>query len=468
MLTTQEKTDFSARLKCALRESNRPVHGAVELARLFNQQYCPGISVQTAHKWLSGCACLSNSCVMTRHISRKTFDEVMAPVYAPSSIIPHKARASRIWDIEGREYIDLGGGIAVTALGHSHPELLRALHTQADQVWHLSNYFTNGPVLRLAQKLVDATFAERVFFASSGTEANEAALKLARRVAHNRFGADKYEIISFNQSFHGRTLLTVSVGGQPKYAQGFGPPPGGITHIPYNDIEAAQRTISKRACAVIVEPVQGEGGVIPARREFLHALRAACTQHNALLIFDEVQTGVGRCGALYAYMEYGVTPDILTSAKALGNGFPVSAMLTTAEIAQHFPVGAHGSTYGGNPLGAAVAEKVIDLVNDTTLFADVKRKHARLAEGLRQMGAPYRLFKEVRGMGLLVGAQMAEAFKNRAQELIALGIQHGVFALTAGPDTVRFAPSLLISDADMDEGLARLEAAAATFTHTNA
>src|SRR5260363_174764 len=194
MLTTQEKTDFSARLKCALRESNRPVHGAVELARLFNQQYCPGISVQTAHKWLSGraipdtykmrmlakCwACLSNSCVMTRHISRKTFDEVMAPVYAPSSIIPHKARASRIWDIEGREYIDLGGGIAVTALGHSHPELLRALHTQADQVWHLSNYFTNGPVLRLAQKLVDATFAERVFFASSGTEANEAALKLA-------------------------------------------------------------------------------------------------------------------------------------------------------------------------------------------------------------------------------------------------------------------------------------------------
>jgi succinylornithine aminotransferase len=398
-------------------------------------------------------------------LSRKTFDKVMVPVYAPSAIVPHKALASRIWDIEGREYIDLGGGIAVTALGHSHPELLRTLHAQADQVWHLSNGFTNEPALRLAQQFIDATFAERVFFANSGAEANEAALKLARRAAYDRFGADKYEIVSFNQSFHGRTLLTVSVGGQPKYTQDFGPLPAGITHIPYNDIEAARNAISARTCAVMVEPVQGEGGVIPARREFLHALRAACTQHNALLIFDEVQTGIGRCGALYAYMEYGVTPDILTSAKALGNGFPISAMLTTADIAQHFPVGAHGSTYGGNPLGAAVAGKVIDLINNPAVFAEVKRKHARFTEKLTRIGERYGLFKEVRGMGLLIGAQMADAFENRAEELIALGIQKGVFALMAGPNVTRFAPSLLIPEADMDEGLARLDAAAAALVN---
>ncbi len=400
------------------------------------------------------------------HLSRTTFDEVMAPVYAPSSIVPHKALASRIWDTQGRAYIDLGGGIAVTALGHSHPELLRALHAQADKVWHVSNGFTNEPVLRLAHKLVDATFADKVFFANSGAEANEAALKLARRAAYDRFGADKYEIISFNQSFHGRTLFTVSVGGQPKYTQGFGPLPGGIRHIPYNDIEAARRAISARTCAVMVEPVQGEGGVIPAQREFLHALRAACHQHHALLIFDEVQTGVGRCGALYAYMEYGVTPDILTSAKALGNGFPIGAMLTTADIAQHFPVGAHGSTYGGNPLGAAVAGKVVDLVNTPALFADVKRKHTRFVEGLQQIGARYSLFKEVRGMGLLIGAQMAQAFKGRAQELITLGEQNGVLALVAGPDVVRLAPSLLIPDTDIGEGLARLDAAAAALART--
>jgi len=390
----------------------------------------------------------------------------MVPVYAPAAFIPAKALGSHVWDTEGREYIDLSGGIAVTALGHSHPELLRVLHQQGDALWHVSNGFTNEPVLRLASKLVAATFAEKVFFANSGAEANEAALKLARRVAYDRAGADKYEIVSFEQSFHGRTLFTVSVGGQPKYSEGFGPLPAGIKHVPYNDIEAARAVISERTCAVIVEPVQGEGGVIPARLEFLQALRELCDQHGALLIFDEVQTGVGRSGALYAYMEYGVTPDILTTAKALGNGFPIGAMLTTDAIARHFPVGAHGTTYGGNPLGAAIADKVLDIINQPGVLDGVKRKHARIVEGLSRINAKFAVFGEVRGMGLLIGAEMSDGFTGRAKELVTLGAKHGVMMLIAGPNVLRFAPSLLIPDADIDAGLVRLEAAVAELVAT--
>jgi succinylornithine aminotransferase len=406
----------------------------------------------------------------TQHlaVSRNTFDELMVPVYAPSSFIPAKARGSRVWDTEDREYIDLSGGIAVTALGHSHPELLRVLHEQGDALWHVSNGFTNEPVLRLAAKLVAATFADKVFFANSGAEANEAALKLARRVGFDRHGVDKHEIVSFEQSFHGRTLFTVSVGGQPKYSEGFGPLPAGITHVPYNDIEAARAVISERTCAVIVEPIQGEGGVIPARLEFLQALRELCDKHDALLIFDEVQTGVGRSGALYAYMEYGVTPDILTTAKALGNGFPIGAMLTRDAIASHFPVGAHGSTYGGNPLGAAIAEKVLETINVPSVLEGVKRKHVRIVAGLAHIKEKFAVFGEVRGLGLLIGVEMSEAFKGRAKELVTLGAKHGVMMLIAGPNVLRFAPSLLIPDADIDAGLLRLEAAVAELVATPA
>ncbi|WP_035053519.1 aspartate aminotransferase family protein [Andreprevotia chitinilytica] len=399
-------------------------------------------------------------------VSRATFDEVMVPLFAPSPMIPAKALGSHIWDTNGKQYIDLSGGIAVTALGHSHPELLKVFHAQGDAIWHVSNGFTNEPALRLATKLVDATFADKVFFANSGAEANEAALKLARRVAFDRAGKDKDEIISCLQSFHGRTLFTVSVGGQPKYAEGFGPLPGGISHIPYNDIDAARAAISDRTCAVIVEPIQGEGGVIPARREYLQVLRELCDQHGALLIFDEVQTGVGRSGSLYAYMEYGVTPDILTTAKALGNGFPVGAMLTTAEIAKHFSVGTHGTTYGGNPLAAAIAEKVIDIVSDPVVLAGVRQKHDRFVAGLKRINDKYGVFKDIRGVGLLLGAEVSDAFKGKAKEFTTLGIKHGVLTLIAGPSVVRFAPSLLIPDADIDEGLARFEKAVAEMVAT--
>src|SRR6201996_6087536 len=291
-------------------------------------------------------------------VTRQTFDEVMVPVFSPAAFVPDRGLGSRVWDTQGRDYIDFAGGIAVTALGHAHPELLKVLHEQGGKLWHIGNGYTNEPVLRLAKRLEDLTFADRAFFANSGAEANEAALKLARRVAFDRHGADKFEIISFTQSFHGRTFFTVSVGGQPKYSEGFGPVPAGIVHLPYNDIDAAKKAIGAKTCAVIVEPIQGEGGVIPADPAFLKTLREACDQHGALLIFDEVQTGVGRTGFFYAYQDTDVTP----------------AMLTTNELAAHFKVGVHGTTYGGNPLASAIALKVVELISDPTLLAGVRSR----------------------------------------------------------------------------------------------
>jgi acetylornithine/N-succinyldiaminopimelate aminotransferase len=389
-------------------------------------------------------------------VNRQTFDEVMVPVFSPASFVPVRGQGSRVWDTQGRDYVDFTGGIAVTGLGNAHPELVRVLREQGETLWHVSNAYTNEPVLRLAKRLEALTFADRAFFANSGAEANEAALKLARRVAIERHGPDKIEIVSFKQSFHGRTLFTVSVGGQPKYAEGFGPVPAGIVHLPYNDIEAARAAIGPKTCAVIVEPIQGEGGVIPGDPAFLRALREACDAHGALLIFDEVQTGVGRTGFFYAYMDTGVTPDILTTAKALGNGFPIGAMLTTSDIAAHFKVGVHGTTYGGNPLGAAIADKVVELVSDPALLEGVKQRGANITAKLAELNQRFNLFTQVRGKGLLIGAQLTPAYEGRAKEFVNAAAAHGVMLLIAGPNVLRFAPSLVISEADLNEGFARL------------
>ena len=389
-------------------------------------------------------------------VTRQTFDEVMVPLFAPAAFVPDRGLGSRVWDTQGRDYIDFAGGIAVTALGHAHPELLKVLSEQGSKLWHIGNGYTNEPVLRLAKRLEALTFADRVFFANSGAEANEAALKLARRVAFDRHGIEKDEIISFTQSFHGRTFFTVSVGGQPKYSEGFGPVPQGIRHLPYNDIEAARKAIGAKTCAVIVEPIQGEGGVIPADPAFLKTLREACDQHDALLIFDEVQTGVGRSGTFYAYEDTGVTPDILTTAKSLGNGFPIGAMLTTNELAAHFKVGVHGTTYGGNPLGAAIADKVVELISDPKLLEGVRSRSETLKGHLAKLDERFGIFKEVRGKGLLIGAELNDAFKGRAKDFVTAAGQHGVIMLMAGPDVLRFAPSLIVPLDDMSEGFARL------------
>ena len=392
-------------------------------------------------------------------VGRSDFDRVMVPNYAPVNMVPVRGAGSRLWDQEGREYVDLAGGIAVNALGHAHPALVEALTEQAGKLWHVSNIMTNEPALRLADKLVQATFAERVFFANSGAEANEAAFKLARRWGHNTGGAAKHQIIACTNSFHGRSLFTVSVGGQPKYSEGFGPAMGGISHVPYQDLAALEAAMSDATCAVVLEPVQGEGGVIPASSDYLQAVRALCDKHQALLVFDEVQSGMGRTGRLFAYMHSGVVPDILTSAKSLGGGFPISAMLTTTAIAEHFAVGTHGSTYGGNPLACAVAERVLDIVNTPAVLDGVAQRHQRLRAELEAMGAEFGVFSGVRGSGLLLGAVMSDAWRGKAKDVQMLAQEEGVLVLQAGPDVVRLAPSLIIDEADMAEGLARLRAA---------
>ncbi len=340
---------------------------------------------------------------MSQPITRENFDEWMIPVYAPAPFIPVRGEGSRLWDQQGKEYIDFAGGIAVNALGHAHPELREALNEQASKFWHTGNGYTNEPVLRLAKKLIDATFADRVFFCNSGAEANEAALKLARKFAHDRYGSHKSGIVAFKNAFHGRTLFTVSAGGQPAYSQDFAPLPADIRHAAYNDINSASALIDDSTCAVIVEPIQGEGGVVPASNAFLQGLRELCNRHNALLIFDEVQTGVGRTGELYAYMHYGVTPDLLTTAKALGGGFPVGALLATEECARVMTVGTHGTTYGGNPLASAVAGKVLELINTPEMLNGVKQRHDWFVERLNTINHRYGLFSEVRGLGLLIG-----------------------------------------------------------------
>ena len=401
---------------------------------------------------------------MSAPVTRQTFDEVMVPNYAPAAFVPVKGEGSRLWDQQGKEYIDFASGIAVTSLGHLHPELTKVLHEQVDRLWHLSNTFTNEPALKLARRLTETTFAEKVFFCNSGAEANEAALKLARRYAFDHFGGDKTGIVSCKQAFHGRTLFTVSVGGQPKYTEGFAPLPGDLNHIEFNNLEAAEAAINAGTCAVIVEPVQGEGGVLPATKAYLQKLRELCDKHNALLVFDEVQSGMGRTGALFAYQHYGVTPDILSSAKSLGGGFPIGAMLTTSELAKHLAVGTHGTTYGGNPLACAVAEAVIDTINTPEVLAGVNAKHLRFKAKLEQIGQQYGVFSQVRGLGLLIGAVLSDAWKGKAKAILDAAALEGLMVLQAGPDVVRVAPSLVVEDADIDEGLARLERAVAKLT----
>ncbi|MDK9779165.1 MULTISPECIES: aspartate aminotransferase family protein [unclassified Vibrio] len=395
-------------------------------------------------------------------VERGLFDEVMVPCYNPMEMIPVKGEGSRIWDQNGNEYIDFAGGIAVSCLGHCHPVMVNALTEQGSKLWHLSNVMTNEPALRLAKKLTEVSFAERVFFANSGAEANEAALKLARRYAADVHGTEKSEIIAFKQGFHGRTFFTVTVGGQAAYSDGFGPKPGDVTHLPYNDIEALQAHMSERTCAVMMEPLQGEGGIIPPTPEFAQAVRELCDKHNALLIFDEVQTGNGRTGHFYAYQGLGITPDILSTAKSLGGGFPIGAMLTTAKLAEHMKVGTHGSTYGGNPLACAVAEAVVEEVTKPEVLAGVLEREAMFREGLEKINAKYNIFSEVRGKGLLLGAALNEEWQGRARDVLVAAGKQGLMVLVAGANVVRFTPSLVITQQEIEEGLAKLDKAIAT------
>ena len=394
--------------------------------------------------------------------TRDDFNRLMVPCYAPAPFVPVRGEGSRVWDQEGRMYIDFASGVAVTSLGHCHPAIVKALDAQARTLWHMSNWFTNEPALRLARRFTEATFAERVFFCNSGAEANEAALKLARRYAHDRSGPQRIRVVSALNAFHGRTLFTVTAGGQPKYSSGFGPNPAGITHVRYNDIAALEAEFAAHGseiCAVLLEPMQGEGGMTPGTPEYLQAARRLCTAHGALLILDEIQSGMGRTGALFSYMQKGIVPDILTSAKGLGGGFPIGAMLTTADIATVFGPGVHGSTYGGNPLACAVAGAVFDIINTTEVLDGVKARHALFIEGLRAINGRRQVFRDLRGEGVWIGCELTEAWRGKAVDVMTAAGEAGLLVLVAGPDVLRIAPSLVISLDEILEGLARFETA---------
>ncbi|QYN47416.1 aspartate aminotransferase family protein [Gilliamella sp. ESL0405] len=396
---------------------------------------------------------------MQSNVTRELFDKVILPVYAPAQFIPVKGSGSRVWDQNGEEYIDFAGGIAVNALGHCHPRLIKALQQQSEKLWHVSNVFTNEPALSLAKKLIDNTFADRVFFANSGAEANEAAFKLARYYATQKYSPYKTKIIAFNQSFHGRTFFTVSVGGQAKYSDGFGPKPADIIHVPFNDLDAVKAVMDDHTCAVVLEPVQGEGGLNSATTEFLTSVRALCDEYKALLVFDEVQCGMGRTGSLYTYQQYGVIPDILTSAKALGGGFPISAMLTTEDIASVMHPGVHGTTYGGNPLACAVGCEAFDIINSPEVLAGVEKRRAIFIEHLENINQQFNVFREYRGKGLLLGAYLQPEYHSKARDFLNAAAECKVMILNAGPDVLRFTPSLIISENEIQAGMERLSKA---------
>lgn len=387
----------------------------------------------------------------------------ITPNFVFADIIPEKAQGSRVWDENGNEYIDLAGGIAVNAVGHCHPELVVALKEQSEKLWHISNLYTTRPSQELAEKLVQNSFADKVFFANSGAEANEAALKLARKYAHDNFGEEKHEIVSCINSFHGRTLFTVSVAGQPKYSKDFAPLPTGIIHTPFNDIDALKKVINEKTCAFIVEPIQGESGVLPADTAFLQAARDLCNQFQAALIFDEVQVGMGRTGKLFAYQNYGIAPDILSSAKALGCGFPIGAMLCTEKYAQAFTPGSHGTTFGGNPLACAVGSKAFDLINSPATYANIEKQNQLLRSELADLCGQGKVFAQIRGMGLLLGCVLNEQYQGKAGDFVKCALQEKLMILQAGANVVRLAPSLLLNDEDRVEGIKRLKQTAAKF-----
>ena len=383
------------------------------------------------------------------------------PNYAPKPVVFDHGEGSRLRDVDGREYIDLGTGISVNSFGHRHPELIEAVTAQAGRLLHASNLYYVESTVRLAEELVDATFAERVFFCNSGAEANEAAIKIVRRHASEAGrGPDEREIVTFDGSFHGRTLATVTATAQPKYQEGFEPLPGGFVYCPFNDPEALEAAVGDRTCAVMLEPVQGEGGVTPARQGFLRHVRDLCRRREALLVLDEIQSGMGRTGKFFAYeWEPGIEPDVVTMAKALAGGLPMGAVLVGARAAGALTVGTHGSTFGGNPVAAAAARVAVRLAGSEALLANVVRQGDAFRLFLNRINADLGLFREVRGRGLMIGAELAEAHEGKAGALVDACAEEGVIVLVAGPSVLRLLPPLNIGDEDVGEAVSRMERA---------
>jgi acetylornithine aminotransferase/acetylornithine/N-succinyldiaminopimelate aminotransferase len=374
-------------------------------------------------------------------------DRVFVGTYAryPAAMI--RGEGCRLWDADGHEYLDFLSGIAVCALGHCHPAVTAAICRQAGELVHVSNLYYTEPQTQLAELLVDNSFADKVFLANSGAEANEAAIKLARIYA----GEGRYQIISLAGSFHGRTLATVAATGQTKFHKGFEPLPDGFVHAPFGDLAALEELIGDRTCAILCEPLQGEGGVRPLEIAYLQGIRELCNRHGLLLIFDEVQTGIGRTGTLFAYQQLGLQPDIMTVAKALGNGLPIGAMLTTDSIAAAFVPGTHASTFGGNPVAAAAAVASLQTILGDGFLPAVQRRGQYFQQQLQILTERYPdLVDGVRGMGLILGLVLTEKGVAFGSEIVSKMFARGFLCNFAGNAALRFVPPLIVSEDEID------------------
>ncbi|MCJ8334309.1 MAG: aspartate aminotransferase family protein [Epibacterium sp.] len=379
------------------------------------------------------------------------------PTYNRAPLNFVKGEGSWLIEADGRRFLDLGAGIAVNALGHAHPKLVEALTSQANAVWHVSNLYQIPQQQALADKLVDNSFADTVFFTNSGTESCELAVKMARKYHYEKGAPEKVEIITFEGSFHGRSSAGIAAAGSEKMTKGFGPLLPGFKHLPWDDHEAVAAAIDEKTAAILIEPVQGEGGIRPLPDQCLKGLRDLCDEHGILLILDEVQCGVGRTGRLFAHEWAGVTPDIMMVAKGIGGGFPLGAVLATEEAASGMTAGTHGSTYGGNPLGCAVGCAVIDEVADDAFLADVSRKAGLLRQKLEGLVDSHPdVFEEVRGTGLMLGLKC----KAVNMDVVNAGYAAQVITVPAADNVIRLLPALNLTDDDIDAALTRLDAAA--------
>jgi acetylornithine/N-succinyldiaminopimelate aminotransferase len=383
-----------------------------------------------------------------------------APLYDTYSRAPLRfERGEGVWLITetGERYLDFGAGVAVTSVGHSHPHVVGALKDQAEKVWHLSNIYEIPGQERFAKRLTDATFADKVFFTNSGAEALECAIKTARRYQYSKGHPERFHIITFEGAFHGRTLATIAAGGQEKYLEGFGPKTPGFDQVPFGDIEAVRAAITDATAGILIEPVQGEGGIRPATTEFMKALRQLCDEHGLLLILDEVQSGVGRTGKLFAHEWSGVTPDIMAVAKGIGGGFPLGACLATAEAASGMKAGTHGSTYGGNPLAMAVGNAVLDVLLEEGFLRHVNDVALVFRQGLASLKDRFPdVIEDIRGEGLMLGVKAAVPSTELLQAIRAANL----LAIPAGDNVIRLLPPLVVTADEAREGLARLERAA--------
>jgi predicted acetylornithine/succinylornithine family transaminase len=390
---------------------------------------------------------------MTNEDLIKVSQKVLAQTYGRLPVVLVRGQGCKVWDLEGKEYLDFVAGIGVCNLGHCHPKVVQAICEQAGKLLHVSNLYHIEPQVQLAQLLVQHSFADRVFFCNSGTEANEAAIKLARKYSQDQFGPNRYEVVSLHKSFHGRTMASLAATGQDKFHKGFEPLMPGFRYVSQNDIGAMEAAITPSTCAVILEPIQAEGGVNMPKESYLKEVRQLCDRKKLLLIYDEVQTGMGRTGKLFAYEHYGVAPDIMTMAKGLAGGVPIGAMLAKEEVAKSFTPGTHAATFGGNPLSSAAGLAALRVTLEDGIMENCQRTGAHFMQRWEGLKKKYPFIKEVRGKGLMVGVEFTREAKGAVNECLKRG-----FLINCTSDTVmRFVPPLIMTPAEIDRLIAAME-----------